>query len=149
MNDAVVIVPMAEEHLTAVAALERCCFADPWSEDALREELHNPPAHFSVALCDGEVAGYLGCHHIVDEAFITNVAVFPAFRRRGVGRALVQAAQRDAAAMTRLTLEVRVSNRAAISLYRSLGFAEEGVRPRFYAHPTEDAALYSYYPDRS
>ncbi len=149
MNRPIVIVPLAEEHLAAVARLERCCFADPWSEEALCEELHNPPARFLVALCNGEVAGYLGCHHVVDEAFITNVAVFPAFRRCGIGRALVQAAQRDAATMTRLTLEVRISNRAAISLYRSLGFVEEGIRPRFYAHPTEDAALYSYYPNRS
>ena len=143
------IVPMSEAHLPTLAALETCCFADPWSEAALREELGNPLARFLVAVCDGEVAGYLGCHHIVDEAFIANIAVFPAFRRRGVGRALVETAMEQASALYRLTLEVRASNSAAIALYRSLGFVEDGLRPRFYAHPTEDAVLYSYYPARS
>ena len=143
------IVPMAEDHLSALAALETCCFADPWSEAALREELQNPHARFLVAM-DGEtVVGYLGCHHVVDEAFIANVAVSPEHRRRGIGRLLVEAAKADAAALFRLTLEVRVSNTAAIALYRSLGFTQDGIRPRFYAHPTEDAALYSYYPTRS
>lgn len=143
------IVPMGEAHLSTLAALEACCFSDPWSEDALRQELYNPLARFLVALCGGEVAGYLGCHHVVDEAFVTNIAVFPAFRRRGIGRALIEAAKEQAASLSRLTLEVRVSNAAAIALYRSLGFVEDGVRPRFYAHPTEDAVLYSYYPTRS
>ncbi len=140
------IVPMAEAHLPTLAALEACCFADPWSETALREELTNPHARFAVALCDGTVAGYLGCHHIADEGFIANIAVFPEQRRKGVAKALVEHAITQAAALFRLTLEVRASNAPAIALYRSLGFVEDGVRPRFYTHPTEDAVLYSYYP---
>lgn len=137
------IVPMCEEHLPALAQLETVCFADPWSEDALREELSNPCAHFIVALCGDKVTGYLGCHHIAGEGFVTNIAVCPVFRRRGIGRALIEAALAEP--ITRLTLEVRASNAAAIALYRSLGFTEDGIRPRFYAHPTEDAILYSYY----
>ncbi len=143
---ALCIVPMAEEHIASLAALESCCFADPWSESALREELANPHARFLVALDGDTVVGYLGCHHVMYEAFIANVAVSPDHRRRSIGRALVEAAKQDAAALDRLTLEVRVSNAAAIALYRSLGFVEDGIRPRFYAHPTEDAAIYSYYP---
>ena len=137
------IVPMREEHIFALAALEAACFTDPWSENALREELSNPCARFIVAVFNGEIAGYLGCHHIGDEGFVANVAVFPAFRRRGIGKALVTAAFTDN--LSRLTLEVRASNEPAIALYRSLGFVEEGRRPRFYSHPTEDALLYSYY----
>ncbi len=137
------IVPMSEAHLPALAQLEAACFADPWSEEALREELSNPCAHFLVALCEDEVAGYLGCHHVAGEGFVTNIAVRPAYRRRGIGRALVQAALTEP--ISRLALEVRVSNAAAIALYRSLGFTEDGIRPLFYAHPTEDAILYSYY----
>ncbi len=137
------IVPMSEEHLPALAELERACFADPWSEAALRDELENPCAQFLVAVCGGEVAGYLGCHHIAGEGFVTNIAVFPAYRSRGIGRALVQAAL--SASIDRLALEVRASNTAAIALYRSLGFVQDGCRPRFYAHPTEDALLFSYY----
>lgn len=145
----VTIVPLAAEHLAALATLERVCFSDPWSEAALREELDNPCARFLVALYGGEVVGYIGCHHVADEGFITNVAVTPAHRRTGVARALITAAKQQAASLTRLTLEVRVSNQAAIALYSSLGFVPEGVRPRFYSHPTEDAALYSYYSNRS
>ncbi len=139
----ITIVPLREEHLPALAELEAICFTDPWSETALREELHNPCAHFIVALVDGAVAGYLGCHHIGDEGFVTNIAVAPTHRRCGVARTLVQAALNEP--ISRLALEVRASNTPAIALYRSLGFTEDGVRPRFYTHPTEDAVLYSYY----
>ena len=69
---AAVIVPMAEAHLSALAELEAQCFSSPWSEEALREELGNPCAHFLTALCDGEVAGYLGCHHIGDASACTH-----------------------------------------------------------------------------
>lgn len=137
------IVPMSEAHLDELARLELLCFADPWSREALQEELSNPCAHFIVALNGDTVMGYLGCHHIADEGFVTNIAVFPDYRRHGVGRTLVQAALSES--ITRLALEVRASNTAAIAMYRSLGFTEDGVRPRFYAHPTEDAILYSYY----
>ena len=137
------IVPMSAEHLPALAELECVCFADPWSEAALRDELGNPCAHFLVAVCAEEVAGYLGCHHIAGEGFVTNIAVFPAYQRRGIGRALVKAALSEP--IDRLALEVRASNTAAIALYRSLGFVQDGCRPRFYAHPTEDALLFSYY----
>lgn len=140
---AVTVVPMEEAHLSALAELETLCFSSPWSEEALREELQNPCAHFHVALCDGAVTGYLGCHHIGDEGFVTNVAVFPAFRRRGIARALIGAALE--APIERLSLEVRVSNEAAIALYTSLGFVNEGRRPRFYTHPVEDAFIYTYY----
>ena len=83
------ILPMAQEHISALAELERQCFADPWSEQALAEELSNPNAVFRVALIDGEVAGYVGMLHVLDEGDICNVAVFDRFRRKGVATALI------------------------------------------------------------
>lgn len=142
MNTPFCIVPLHENHVEALAELEKLCFADPWSAQALRDELSNPCARFLVALCDGQIAGYIGCHLVAGEGFVTNIAVFPAYRRRGVARRLLQSAM--ALPLTCLFLEVRASNVAAIALYRSLGFAEDGRRPRFYSHPTEDAVLYSY-----
>ena len=142
------IVPMAERHIDAVAALERACFSDPWSADALREELTNPHAVFTVAETeDGAQLGYVGMHHLVDEGFITNVAVSPDARRQGVARALMECltAYGTANGLYRITLEVRVSNTPAIALYESLGYVRDGVRPGFYSHPTEDAAIYSLY----
>ena len=141
----IAIVPMTEAHVSAIAVLESLCFSDPWSEHALREELDNPCARFLVATENDAVVGYLGCHHIAGEGFIANVAVHPDHRRRGIARLLVQAAQAED--ISRLMLEVRASNTAAIALYRSLGFTEDGIRPRFYTHPTEDAVLYSYYTE--
>lgn len=141
------VVPMTAEHIPTLADIERECFADPWSEQGLAEELHNPCAHFFVAERCGEVYGYLGTHVVADEMSVTNIAVKTEFRRHGVASALLTEAQQFAQSQNlyRITLEVRVSNAAAISLYERFGFVKDGIRPHFYAHPTEDAAIYSLY----
>ena len=138
---------MQQEHIDAIAALEQTCFSEPWSAAALAEELDNPHAVFCVAV-EGEcVLGYVGMHHLVDEGFITNVAVSPAARRRGVARALLAhlAAYGTAHSLYRITLEVRVGNTPARTLYESEGYRLDGIRPKFYSHPAEDAAIYSLY----
>ena len=145
----IVVVPMNLSHISALARLEALCFSEPWSAAALEEELKNPCSHFLTALIDSRVVGYLGCHHVADEGFIANVAVFPSVRRHGVARSLLLAAIEQGIGLSRLTLEVRQSNTVAISLYESLGFTKDGVRPRFYTHPTEDACIYSYYYPKS
>ena len=135
----------AARHVAEAAELERQCFAAPWTEQALREELDNPAALFLAAVDTdtGETVGYLGCHLILDEGYIANVAVSPAHRRRGIGGKLVQAlierAQTGGASF--LTLEVRASNEPALALYRHYGFRPVGVRPNFYEKPREDALL--------
>ena len=141
------IVPMQQVHIAAIAALEQACFADPWSAAALTEELSNPPAVFRVAVEGDTVLGYVGMHHVLDEGFITNVAVSPDARRRGVARALLAdlAAYGAAHSLYRITLEVRVGNTPARTLYASEGYQLDGIRPKFYSHPTEDAAIYSLY----
>ena len=141
------IIPMTAEHIAALAALERACFSDPWSEAGLSEELDNPHAVFRVAVEGDTVLGYVGMHHLLDEGFITNVAVAPAARRRGVARALLAdlAAYGTAHGLYRITLEVRVGNTPAITLYEGAGYTRDGVRPGFYRDPTEDAAIYSLY----
>ncbi len=142
------IVLMRAAHVAALAALESECFSTPWSAASLAEELDNPRAVFRVALDDaGGVCGYVGMHHLGDEGYITNVAVSPAVRRQGVARALLCALDdyARAQALERVTLEVRLSNGAAIALYEGAGYVRDGVRPGFYRHPTEDAAIYSKY----
>ncbi len=139
--------PMVADDVKALAAIERECFADPWSENGLAEELDNPCAHFFVAERHDEVYGYLGTHIIADEMSVTNIAVKTEFRHRGVARALLYQARQAATEhdLYRITLEVRVSNEPAIRLYESEGFVKDGIRPRFYSNPTEDAAIYSLY----
>ena len=139
---------MLAQHIPHLAQLERACFAAPWSAEGLAEELSNPHAVFRVAEDDaGAVLGYVGMHHLVDEGFITNVAVAPAARRQGVARALLAALAAYGAeqGLYRITLEVRVSNTPAIRLYEGAGYVKDGARPAFYRNPTEDAAIYSLY----
>lgn len=140
--------PMEERHLAALAALEQACFSEPWSENALREELNNPTAVFTVAeTMDKTVCGYLGMHDAAGEGFLANLAVADSARRQGVASWLLAYAEAEGRRrkMTRLTLEVRAGNRAAVALYEKAGFVKDGVRPHFYRKPEEDAYLYSKY----
>ncbi len=139
------ITSLSAQHLDDVALLESLCFSTPWSRSALEEELTNPCSRFLVAVSGKNVVGYLGCHHIAGEGYITNIAVHPEHRRQGIACALISAAIQQGAALSRLTLEVRKSNAAAIALYESRGFVKDGIRPRFYTAPVEDACIYSYY----
>ena len=137
------IVSLCEEHLAGAARLEELCFSAPWSVSSLQFLLRD--GNFGlVVLCDDVVAGYVGVLAIPpDEWEITNVAVDPDFRRRGMGEALMCALADKAAqaGVTRISLEVRVSNAAAIGLYRKLGFVDCGVRKNFYSAPREDGVI--------
>ena len=142
------IVPMTAAHIPALAEIENLSFAAPWSAQALGEELTNPSAVFLVAEAeDGTPVGYAGMHVAVDEGFFANVAVHPDYRKQGVADALITAFATYGKEHNfyRLALEVRVSNLAAIRLYEKHGFVKDGIRPRFYSAPDEDAAMYSLY----
>lgn len=137
------IVPMQTRHIAALAELETRCFSDPWPAAAFASELENPLSLWLVAECSGAVAGYVGSQIVPDEADMMNLAVSPEFRRQGLGRALTLAlfdALRERGVVS-LTLEVRDSNTAAITLYESLGFCQIGLRKKYYFHPTEDARI--------
>ena len=135
------IVAMAERHLATLAEIEKACFHAPWSESMLREELGK--GIFLVAERDGQAVGYVGCQTVLDEGYITNVAVSPDARRQGIARALIVklTAEARAAGLAFVTLEVRASNAPAIALYEGAGFGRVGVRKNFYTAPTEDAVL--------
>lgn len=144
---AVTITPMAAAHIAAIADIEKRCFSTPWSVAALTEELDNPHAVFYAATDGEQVLGYAGMHHVGDEGYIDNVAVAPEARRQGVARALMSALEEYGRerSLYRLTLEVRASNAPAIALYEGAGYVSDGVRPKFYAKPTEDAVILSLY----
>lgn len=136
----VAIEPMTEEDLAAAVAIDASAFptheAGDAREKSLREELARPWARLRVARADrGVVVGYLLFWHVADEAHLLNVAVAAQERRRGIGRALVEhlVAYANAHAITKVLLEVRASNRAAIALYEKLGFTEINVRAKYYA----------------
>ena len=138
------IVPMNADHLDEVAELERICFSTPWSRNMLAEELDNLLSAFLVALDDNDkVVGYAGVQIILDEGYITNVAVRPECRRQGIAAKLLQVFLDFAKAnkLAFLTLEVRASNYDAIALYGSRGFRSVGRRKNYYEHPKEDAII--------
>ena len=137
------IAHMTAENVPQVAALEKVCFSDPWSEKSVASELENPLSRWLVAL-DGEmVAGYVGSQTVLDETDMMNVAVHPDFRRQGVARALILALTEELKnrGSRCLTLEVRASNDPARALYESLGFVLVGIRRNYYHNPKEDALI--------
>ena len=87
--------------------------------------------------------GYCGFWEVSGEADITNIAVHPDYRRRGIAKKLLESAIREAKkrGLSLLTLEVRLSNTAAISLYENYGFRRVGERKRYYSNPTENALI--------
>ena len=138
------VVPMTYDHVPQAAELERLCFADPWSERMLREHLDNQCAAAIAAVGeDGTLLGYAGLLVVLDEGYITNVAVRPAYSRQGIASDLLGVFERFARGhqLAFLTLEVRASNAAAIALYEKMGYARVGVRKNYYEHPREDAVI--------
>ncbi len=127
-----------------IAEIDLLCFSMPWSKESLEEDIaENEKAVYIVAEEEERIAGYAGMWITLDEAHITNVAVHPKFRGRGIGTnlmvALLRLAKRYGA--VHQTLEVRVSNKVAISLYEGLGFEGVGVRKSYYLDNNEDALI--------
>lgn len=136
------IVKMRAEHTEILAELEKLCFAQPWSKRSLDDQIDNPRACFLTAIEDDKILGYGGMHSAANEYYIDNIAVFRHHRNKGVGTAIIsemikQAQDRGGEF---ISLEVRPSSKA-ISLYKRLGFKEEGRRKNFYQSPMEDALI--------
>jgi [ribosomal protein S18]-alanine N-acetyltransferase len=137
--------PARPDDLAALVRLERQCFAAPWSEESLRFDLMDHPEARYLVACnpEGSVVGYAAYWRTLDEAMITNVAVAPDWRGRGVGRRLLDALVRQAVdeKLSGLTLEVRPSNQPARRLYEAAGFTAIGLRKGYYADNGEDAII--------
>ncbi len=141
------IIKMEERHIPQLAQLESACFSNPWSEKMIRESFENPCSSFLVWEEEERVCGYVGMYKIMDEGYITNVAVSPEYRRRGIARALLEKLIEENADLSFITLEVRISNHGAIALYEGLGFEQVAVRPDYYTNPDEDALLMTKYKE--
>ena len=137
------IIPMNESHVAQVAALEKQCFSDPWSENSVASELENPLSLWLSVEEDGAVCGYVGSQTVLDETDMMNIAVHPDCRRKGIAAALItELVSRLKARGSRvLRLEVRESNFSAIALYEALGFTQLGLRKNYYRNPKENALI--------
>jgi ribosomal-protein-alanine N-acetyltransferase len=133
----------------ALAALEAACFTHPWTEAQMAEEVATPPPAGVLVLEGPQGAGgppgglraYCAFRLVLDEMQVMTLAVAPAARRRGLARWLLRFAMAKAAraGARRALLELRAGNRAALTLYESLGFRRLGVRRAYYRAPVEDA----------
>lgn len=135
---------MKEAQVPQIAALERVCFSDPWSEKSILSELENPLSCWLVAMDGERLAGYVGSQTVLGETDMMNLAVDPDYRRKGLGKELILSlieALRQRGSRC-LTLEVRDSNAPARALYEGLGFQEIGRRKNYYRNPKEDALIY-------
>lgn len=131
---------MTSAHVAQIAALEKAIFSDAWSEKSIASELENELSLWLVALDGDTVAGYIGSQTVLGEADMLNLAVAPKYRRQGVGRKLVEELVTKLDAHC-LTLEVRLSNQPAQTLYESMGFVQVGRRKNYYEKPREDALI--------
>ena len=140
----VIIRQATVEDVDDIYEIEKLCFPDPWSRDALIYEFtENPRAFYIVAELDKMVVGYAGLWWIADEGHITNVAVKPGYRNRHIGEGIINVMIdfTSQEGIKHHTLEVRPSNTAAINLYQKFGFRTEGVRKEYYANNKEDALI--------
>ena len=136
------VIPIEQRHIKEIARLEEICFSEPWSEEGILEA-YRLGTKFFAAEADKKLIGYIGIKAVIDEGYITNIAVFPRFRRRGVAKALLNKVFEFAKekGLSFVSLEVRPSNTEAVSLYEKTGFKEEGRRKNFYRLPLEDALI--------
>lgn len=134
---------MTEADCEKTELLMKECFSVPWSVEGLKEMFYTEGYCSFIAKEGKEIIGYVGMKMVLDEADITNVAVLPSCRKKGIaGKLLTQLL--DEAKRQKLHsiyLEVRTSNVAAITLYEHAGFKEVGQRKNYYDNPREDAKL--------
>lgn len=144
MVDSFVFRYMKEEDIDQILEVEHASFATPWSREAFYNEIYNNKfAVYIVLEEDQKIIGYVGAWVVIDEAHITNVAILPSYRGKKLGEALLRkmmSVAKDMGARS-MTLEVRVTNNVAQSLYRKLGFQNGGIRKNYYTDNQEDALV--------
>jgi len=132
-----------EQYLEDIDEINRLSFSDPWSKSLIAQDMSNPSSFYAVATEDGIAVAYAGMTVIAGEANITNIAVHPKRRREHIGEILLEKLIEYCIEnnLLLITLEVRRSNIAAISLYRKMGFSIEGERRKYYSDNGEDALI--------
>lgn len=135
--------PMTFSDIDRVAAIEQATFTVPWSTDLFMGQLRRSTSILLVCEIEGVVVAYLIADSFVDVWHIMNIAVDVPYRRDHIASELIEAyfAITEQSEHRGHTLEVRVSNEAAIEMYRSFGFIATGVRPKYYPDDKEDAVI--------
>ena len=139
------ITKMTTDDIDNVVAIEEEAYGEHhWSKSSFYDEMSNNLAHYYCAkTANGELVGYAGTWHILDEGHITTIAVKKEYMRKHIGEAIIVKILEDCydAGIKYLTLEVRVSNTPAIALYTKYGFNSLGTRKGYYQDNNEDALI--------
>jgi ribosomal-protein-alanine N-acetyltransferase len=142
----VAVVHLGEPDMEELMELERLCFAYHWTREQFAMGLERGVYKILGVRREGRLAGYIAFSLIADEMEILNLAVHPDFRRNGLGAALLARAFEICTkrGISKSFLDVKVSNGAAIDLYRKFGYEQVGVRKRYYPDTKEDALLFRH-----
>lgn len=132
---------MIPDDLDRVLEIENLSFSMPWSRTGFEAELIKPYGRSLVFAADGRVNGYLVAWRVEEDLHIANLAVHPEHRRQGVAEMLLRHCLKEDADAAWAGLEVRVSNAAALTLYRKFGFCPTHVRRAYYSDNREDAVI--------
>lgn len=137
------IEPVTGDDIYNILQIEEENFTNPWSVVSFFDAILSEQRVFKKACDENELMGYYILFILENEAHLENLSVKPCFQNKGIGRALLQDAIQEAHAhqVEAIYLEVRESNKKAISLYKKAGFFEIGIRKKFYVNPTENAVL--------
>ena len=144
-------VDVSSEHIASIEALEKLSFSSPWTQEQLKKQMKDHMHEFIAAVSDdANVLGYVSMMYVLDEGYIANVAVSPEHRRKGIADKIINKLCLicEELELSFVTLEVRATNTAAISLYAKHGFEQVGRRKNYYDLPKEDAILMTKFLNR-
>lgn len=143
MLNNLIIRRLEQSDIEPLSKIEEAAFSMPWSPQDFADLLKRDYCLYLVAEVDGRVAGSAGMTDICHEGSIDNVVVAEEYRGQGIAQKLLEELFKigEGRGIQAYTLEVRVSNQIAIHIYEKAGFVSEGIRPRFYEKPTEDALI--------
>jgi len=134
---------MEKRDIDLLVSLEAGIFSDPWPAEAFSEGLESGNHTFLVVEAEKQVVGYASFYIEMGEGRLTNIAIIPEFRRKNIAKRLLEYILEivKKAGCKYIFLDVRPTNKAAISLYSGFGFCEVYRRPEYYSNPTEDALV--------
>lgn len=134
---------LCERDIDGMVKIERECFSLPWSRESFGSAFEGDHTVFFGVFEGERIIAYAGMQHFYGDGAVTNVATLPEFRRMGAGKKLlcVLLDFAENQGISTVSLEVRVSNAAAIAMYEKMGFVSLGIRKGFYSSPKEDALI--------
>ncbi len=146
MNN-IVLDSLKIQYIESLVDLENLCFKIPWTKNMFLGDVKNPNAYYILVLNNSKVIAYCGLYKVLDESSITNIAVHPDFRKKGLAKLMLSNVVKHCMDnnISSITLEVRESNTNAINLYSNNGFKIVGKRKNYYADNHETAILMTKY----